>query len=501
MRNPHALENVVIVGGGTAGWMTAAALARLIPAGTAVTLVESDAIGTVGVGEATIPSIRQFNALLGIEEDALLAKTRGTIKLGIEFVGWTGDASRYFHPFGEHGIDLDGISFYALWRRLEEAGAVDDLQTYNINAVAARKGRFDRTVPGGAPLRSRLVHAYHLDASLYARFLRDYATQRGVLRIEGKVNDVSLRPLDGFVESLTLEGGRKIAGDLFIDCSGFAGLLIGGALKGGFTDWSHWLPCDRAIAVPTGGSPSLPPFTQATARSAGWQWRIPLQHRYGNGLVYSSAHLDHADALDLLLANLDGAPLAEPRTLGFTTGMRDRPWSKNCVAIGLSAGFLEPLESTSIHLIQTGISRLLACFPDRRWMDVDRRAFNEASRREFELVRDLLILHYVKNARPEPFWQAAREMAVPSSLEQRLAMFQRRGRVHVKADELFSEASWLSILLGQGARSEGWDTVADGADLLSLQAIFARMRDAISDVVDDMPTHQSYLASILSGHS
>ncbi len=488
------IRSVVIVGGGTAGWMTAAALARMVQAGVQVTLVESDAIGTVGVGEATIPPIQTFNAMLGIDEKDFLSRTRGSMKLGIEFVDWNAPGHRYLHPFGEYGFDIEGVKFHQIWQRLHAAGQASALDDYSLCAVACQLGRYDTPArDAGSPL-SRLVQAYHFDASLYARYLRDYAETRGVVRREGKIIDVALRGTDGFIESVTLEDGTALAADLFIDCSGFRGLLIEEALHTGYEDWTHWLPCDRALAVPTANAGPLAPYTRATARAAGWQWRIPLQHRTGNGYVYSSAHISDDEAAATLLANLEGEPLADPRPLRFVTGRRKLAWNRNCVAIGLSSGFLEPLESTSIHLIQAGISRLLALFPDAGWGDAERDTYNDFTRTQYEQVRDFVILHYKANGRDEPLWRHAREMAVPESLTRRIALFRNRGRVFRREDELFAETSWIAVMLGQGITPGGWDPLADALDPGQLRQMLDRVRATFRRAAEAMPAHADWLA-------
>jgi tryptophan 7-halogenase len=492
--NAPAIRRIVIVGGGTAGWMTAAALARMVRAGASVTLVESEAIGTVGVGEATIPPIQTFNAMLGIDEKDFLAHTQGSMKLGIEFADWNAPGHRYLHPFGEYGFDIEGVKFHQVWHRLHAAGQASALDDYSLCAAACARNRYDTPARDPASPLSRLVRAYHFDAGLYARFLRGYAEARGVVRREGKITRVSLRGEDGFVEAVTLEDGSRIEGELFVDCSGFRGLLIEEALHTGYEDWTHWLPCDRALAVPTANAGPLTPYTRATARPAGWQWRIPLQHRTGNGYVYSSAHVSDDEAAATLLANLEGEPLADPRPLRFTTGRRKLAWNRNCVAIGLSGGFLEPLESTSIHLIQAGIARLLALFPDTGWGDAERDAYNDFTRTQYEQVRDFVILHYKTNGRNEPFWRQVREMAVPESLSRRIDLFRNRGRVFRHDDELFAETSWIAVMLGQGVTPQGWDPLADALDPAQLQQMLDRIRATFRRAAEAMPDHAAWLA-------
>ncbi|HWH17234.1 MAG TPA: tryptophan halogenase family protein, partial [Allosphingosinicella sp.] len=373
----HDIRNIVIVGGGTAGWMAAAAFSRLLDSRSiAITLIESDEIGTVGVGEATIPPLIAYNNMLGINEDEFLAATKGTFKLGIEFVDWGAPGERYFHPFGPHGQDLQAVHFHQLYLRERKRRALPDIAEWSMSAVAAALGRYARPGPDARLPLSQLAYAFHFDAGLYARFLRGLAEGGGVRRVEGRIVDAARSGTSGHVEAVTLADGTRVAGDLFIDCSGFRGLLIEEKLGTGYEDWTKWLPCDRAVAVPSLYPGQPDPFTRSTARAGGWQWRIPLQHRMGNGIVYSSAHMADPDAEALLLGNLEGEPLAEPRRLSFTAGRRRQAWNRNVVSLGLSSGFVEPLESTSIHLIQSGIAKLLALFPDRRFNPVERDEYN-----------------------------------------------------------------------------------------------------------------------------
>ncbi len=492
--NAPAIRSVVVVGGGTAGWMTAAALARLTRADVTVTLVESEAIGIVGVGEATIPPIRSFNAMLGIDESDFLAHTQGSMKLGIEFVDWNRPGHRYLHPFGDYGFSVEGVRFHQIWHKLRAAGRAAPIDEYSMCAVAAGSNRYAAPAADQTSPLSQLVQAYHFDASLYAGYLRGYAEARGVVRREGKIEHVALRGEDGFIEAVTLEDGSRIEGELFVDCSGFRGLLIEEALHTGYEDWSHWLPCDRALAVPTVSAAPLTPYTRATARAAGWQWRIPLQHRTGNGYVYSSAHVSDDEAAATLLANLDGEPLGDPRPLRFATGRRKRAWNRNCVAIGLSSGFLEPLESTSIHLIQSGISRLLGLFPDSGWGDAERDSYNEFTAAQYAQVRDFVILHYKANGRDEPLWRQVRAMDVPESLKRRIDLFRNRGRIFRQDDELFAETSWIAVMLGQGITPQGWDPLADALDPDHLAGMLDRVRSTFRRAAEAMPDHAAYLA-------
>ena len=483
----------MIVGGGTAGWMAAAALARMRRAGIEVLLVESDEIGTIGVGEATIPPIRTFNAMLGIDENDFVARTQGTFKLGVEFDGWTRPDHSYLHPFGTFGADMEAVKFHQFWLKLRGSASIGAIDDYNLNAVAARLGRFQRPVADPRSILSTLTYAFHFDAALYAAYLRDHAEQRGVTRIEGKIVDVRLRGEDGFVESVLMDDGRTIEGDLFIDCSGFRGLLIEQALHSGYEEWTRWLPCDRAVAVPSSNSGPPRPYTRSVARSAGWQWQIPLQHRCGNGYVYSSRHISDDEATRTVLANLDGEPIAEPRVIRFTTGRRRKAWSRNVVALGLASGFMEPLESTSIHLVQAGISKLLAMFPDRGFNPILEAEYNRLTALQTEQIRDFLILHYKANERIEPFWSECRDMTIPDSLARRIELFRDAGRIFRHEDELFSEASWLAVLLGQNIMPARYDPVADTVDVESVRQTLLRMAPFIRKAGEAMPPHADFI--------
>ncbi|WP_081275023.1 tryptophan halogenase family protein [Xanthomonas graminis] len=490
------LRHIAIVGGGTAGWMAAAALVRVLGAGaTRITLVESEAIGTVGVGEATIPPIALFNALLGIDENAFLRATQGSFKLGIEFVDWLQPGQRYFHPFGTYGVDFGTVPFDGLWQRMHRAGRAAPLAAYSLNTLAAMRGRFMRPQQGDA-LLSRLGYAFHFDAALYARLLREYAEGRGVTRLEGKVEQVLRRSPDGAIASIVLACGTRIDADFFIDCSGFRGLLIEDAPGAGFVDWSHWLFNDRAVAVPSARASAFMPYTRSTAREAGWQWRIPLQHRTGNGYVYSSDYLSDDAATATLLANLDEQILAEPRTLRLRAGRRALFWSGNCLALGLAAGFLEPLESTSIHLIQAGIARFLEMLPDRAGNPADIRRYNRLMAQEFDSIRDFIILHFHATARPGAYWERARTMPIPDSLAERLQIFAHSGRVFREADELFSKTSWLAVMQGQGLSARGFDPLAAAMPDAEAAARLQRVAAAAAMAVERMPTH----ADVIRAH-
>lgn len=489
-----SIRRVVILGGGTAGWMTAAALShRLAGRGVEIELIESDAIGIVGVGEATLPHIRAFNTAMGIDEQALIDRTQATFKLGIQFVDWGRPGDRYIHPFGAYGEPIEGIDFHQVWAARRAGGDPTPLDDYSYPVRAAEACRFQRpTSDAGSPL-STFSYAFQFDASLYAAFLREVSCGRGVVRTEGKVVDHHLDAETGHVAALTLEGGRRIEGDLFVDCSGFRGRLIAQALDAGFEDWSHWLPCDSAFAVPCQTAAPVGPYTRATARQAGWQWRIPLQHRTGNGLVFSSAHLSDDAAQRTLMANLEGPALAEPRRLSFRTGRRRKLWDRNVVAIGLSGGFLEPLESTSIYLIQLGVTTLLDLFPDQAGMADDAREYNAIMALEFDRIRDFLVLHYVANQREEPFWREMREMAWPDSLSAKVEAFVSRGLLPDYDVGVFHPPSWLAVLVGQNIAPQGWDPRVDRLDPAGLSARLAGLRDAVRDAVDQTPDHMRFV--------
>jgi tryptophan halogenase len=488
------IRKVAIIGGGTAGWMTAAWLCKVLRANLEdIVLVESDEIGTVGVGEATVPSFRKFNAILGIDEDDLIRATRATFKLGIEFVDWGQIGDRYYHPFGPNGRTLNGLPFHALWHKGLQCGATAGLADYNLQALAARNGKFMRPTGTNSPL-STIAYAFQFDAALYARYLRRFSEDRGVARLEGKVVEVRQRAEDGFIESVALETGSRIEADLFVDCSGFQGLLIEKALKTGFVDWSLWLPCDRAFAVPCESNGPPAPVTRSTARAAGWQWRIPLQHRTGNGMVFSSAFMSDGEALDVLMSTLEGPPKSDPRLLRFRPGRREAFWVKNCVAIGLSAGFLEPLESTSLYLIQAAIGRLHAFFPDREFSQVDIDFYNAESIKEYEYVRDFIILHYKLTQRADSdFWNYCRNMDVPDRLTQKMHLFASRGRILEEDGEQFGLSSWLAVMVGQGLKPRQTHPLLSSMSDRDLLRWLDDIRQVVRACCDHMPAHTAYL--------
>ncbi|MEO1043897.1 MAG: tryptophan halogenase family protein [Pseudomonadota bacterium] len=485
---------LVIMGGGTAGWMAAAALSQYFSNALNITLIESEAIGTVGVGEATIPQIRLFNTGLGIDEAEFVRATAGTFKLGIEFVDWHRKGSSYIHGFGDVGAKVGLVPFYHYWLRYRAEGGNRDIDQLSLNVLAARARRFGRSGRQAGIVRS-LPYAYHFDALHYAAYLRRYAEQRGVMRREGRVVAAEQDTESGDITALSLESGETIAGDFFIDCSGFRGFLIGETLGSDYQDWSHWLPCDRAVAMPTTGDGRLEPFTRSTARGAGWQWHIPLQHRTGNGHVYCSAYMDSDAATQILLDNAPGDRLAEPRHLRFTTGKRREVWKNNCVALGLSSGFLEPLESTSIHLIQTGLARLMALFPGRQRAPHLIAEYNAQADEEYAAIRDFLILHYHATERDDTeFWRYCRTMAVPDSLQHKLDMFRSSGQIIRQHQELFDVTSWLQVMWGQGERAGAYHPMVDAVPAEELQSVVSKVAQDNVQQCNRLPVHANYIA-------
>ena len=488
--NP-TVRNVVIVGGGTSGWISAALLMKILGKAVSVTLVESDDIGTIGVGEATIPPILSLNKALALDERDFMRRSKATIKLGIQFENWGHPDNVYMHAFGTIGKDFPFCPFQHFWFRARETGGGGDLWDYSLNLQAARRGTFgfvqqQQDVPA-------LAYAYHFDAGLYAQYLRGESERMGAKRIEGTICRVNLDPESGHVTSVDLADGRSIAGDLFIDCSGFRGLLIQEALNTGYEDWSHWLPCDRAVAVPSERDERTTPYTRSIAHGAGWQWKIPLQHRNGNGMVYCSQEWSDDEAAERLLANLGTKQLAEPRVLRFKTGRRLRQWHGNVVSIGLASGFLEPLESTSIHLIQSGVVRLIKHFPFRGIKPAEVDEYNRQSRLEFEQVRDFIICHYHLNRRDEDFWRQCRRMPIPDSLARKLQLFRATGKIYREQEELFSEVAWLQVLVGQGIVPTDYHPLAGVLPEASLQEMLVNVRTVVQKPLPHLAPHDDFL--------
>ena len=491
----NPIRNIVIVGGGSAGWMTAAALSSLVsPRAVQITLIESEQIGTIGVGEATIPDVINFNAMLGISEQDFLRATNGTFKLGIEFANWGRLGESYFHPFGTHGVDMQGIDFHHFWLRYKDSHPDSAIEQFSLSAIAAKQGKF--VLPHNDPrsVLSQMRYAYHFDATAYARYLREYAEARGVKRIEGIVSDIALNSDTGFIESVGLQDGAHVAGDLFFDCSGFRSLLLGQTLGVSFKDWAHWLPCDTAQTVACERTGPLLPYTKSTAKSAGWQWRIPTQHRTGNGHIYASDLISDEDAIESLLGDLDGPAMGAPRKIKFRTGHRDKFWDKNCIAIGLSGGFLEPLESTSLFLIQEGISKFISLFPTADMPATIQAEYNRQLVTKFEQVRDFIILHYKATTRDDsPFWDYCRTMSIPDTLQRKIDLFQEAGRFFRYEDELFSKPSWVAVMLGQNVIPKSVDPIVSSLNEQDVLKSLGSMQSAMLGATTKMETHESFL--------
>jgi len=496
------IRSILIVGGGTAGWMAAASLVKsLANMNVSIRLLESERIGTVGVGEATLPPIIDFIRQLGIDENEMVHEIKATFKLGIGFRDWTRPGDFYFHPFGPTGTGMGSVSFPAYWLKMFLQGKAARLEEYSVQAVAAEQDKFMRPVHAPNTPLNKITYALHFDASLFARYLRRYAEARGVARTEGTVQRVSLRAADGFIESVILKTGEKIEADLFIDCSGFGGVLIEQALKTGFEDWTSWLPCDRALVVHSEHVVPPQPYTLVTARQAGWQWRIPLQHRVGNGYVYGSRFISDDAASETLLSNLDGKPLTDPMVLSFTPGRRRMAWNRNCIALGLASGFLEPLEATSIHLIQRGIAMLLRFFPDRDFAQPDIERYNKILKFEFERVRDFLLMHYRHTERKGTFWDRCRDIALTDSLKEKLELFCSHGRILREDTELFPVQSWLSVMIGQSIVPHAYDPMADTLDPRKIEANLEDIRTKAKQAADAMPQHLEFINRNCPAHS
>ncbi|MBC6402579.1 MAG: tryptophan 7-halogenase [Hyphomonadaceae bacterium] len=488
------VKEVVIVGGGTAGWITAAVLSSFLSGSLRIRLIESEQIGTVGVGEATIPQIQRLNALLGINEAGFMRATRGSFKLGIEFNNWGHVDESYLHTFGRTGVNLGHTGFHHYWIRAKSGGHKSEFRDYSLHDRSAYAHRFRHLPRVGKTGLSGLDYAYHFDAGRYALFLRRHAESQGVRRVEGRVVDVALDSGTGFISSVQMDGGESYEGDLFVDCTGFRGLLIGQALGVKYHDWSRWLPCNRAVAVSCEKEGPLLPYTKSTAHTAGWQWRIPLQHRTGNGHVFCDDHMSVDEATRILLDNLDGKPHSDPGVLKFTTGRRDVFWHKNCVAVGLASGFLEPLESTSIHLIQSNVSRLMELFPTRHMPRHSIDEYNKRTTREFDCIRDFLVLHYHRTDRTDSeFWTRCRTMKVPDTLTHKMNLFTETGIVYKDHEDLFSESSWVQVMLGQGLRPKAWHSMADRISDLQLSEFLNNVKTIIAKTVDKIPSHEDFV--------
>jgi tryptophan halogenase len=484
----NRIKKVVIAGGGTAGWMAAALLSKTMGKVLEITVVESEEIGTVGVGEATIPPLVSYLRLLKIKEQDFMAATQATFKLGISFENWKDVGEKYIHSFGTTGTDHWTAGFHHFWLKDRERGSKIDYGDYCLEVMAAREGKFSHLPKQG------LNYAFHLDATLFARLLRQFSEKLGVRRVEGKITEIDTHPETGFVKGLKMESGQVVEGDLFIDCTGFRGLLIEQALKTGYEDWTHWLPCDSALALQTESIIEPVPYTRAIAHSAGWQWRIPLQHRVGNGLVYSSQYMGDEEARKYLLKNIVGGHLAQPRLLKFTTGRRLKNWNRNVIALGLASGFVEPLESTSIHLIQQGMIRLMQLFPHKGIKQSDVDEYNKHSQIEIEYIRDFIILHYkVTNRQDTPFWRHCRDLDIPDSLANRIRLFKDTARVFRVREDLFKENSWVQVMLGQGIMPEQFHQVTNVMSDEELSRFMQDIRDRAMKTAAILPNHQAYV--------
>lgn len=492
--NKAQIKNVVIIGGGTAGWITASLLAKVLGKTLNITLIESEQIGIVGVGEATIPPIINFNSALGLDEKEFVKATQGTIKLGIQFENWNQPGDSYMHAFGDVGKSFPFCDFHHFWLKQRQQGDKSNFWDYSLNYQAAIQNKFAKFNQIKGTSLPGITYAYHFDASLYAKFLRKFSEGIGVKRIEGIVKTVKQNDETGYIESLQLENGQQIDGDLFVDCTGLAALLIEKTLHTGYEDWSHWLPCDRAVALPCESVKPIEPYTRSIAHDFGWRWRIPLQHRTGNGLVYSSKFISDKEAIETLRRNLDAPELATPRVIPFRTGRRRQQWHKNVIAIGLSSGFLEPLESTSIHLIQTAAIRLLKFFPHNGIKESEVAMYNRQSKMEFENIRDFIILHYKLNSRDDsPFWRHCQRMEIPESLQRKISLFSESGKVFREQDDLFTEIAWQQVMLGQGLLPEDFHPMTNTLSQHQIDDLMANLKTIIQKTVGQLPSHQDFL--------
>lgn len=487
MDNPK-VKRVVIAGGGTSGWLAAAALSKKLGEIIEITLIESEAIGTIGVGEATIPPMRTFHKLLGIDEQEFMRATAATFKLGIKFENWGALDDSYIHSFGQTGKETWLAGFHNFWLHGQARDLALPFSEYCLELQAAKAGKF-ATSP-----QSSINYAYHLDAGNYATYLRSFCRDLGLNHIEGKIVNVAQNPDNGFITALTLDSGEVIEGDLFIDCTGFRGVLIEQTLHTGYEDWSHWLPCDSAVAVQTQSVAPAAPYTRSIAHESGWQWRIPLQHRVGNGLVYCSKYMTDEDARALLLDNIQGETINEPRVIKYRTGRRRMGWNKNCIALGLSSGFVEPLESTSIHLLMMGVTRLMQLFPFSGIHESVAEEYNEQARVELEKIRDFIVLHYYATARDDsPFWRHCKSMSIPDSLRHRIDLFRETGRVFQSEGELFRVDSWTQVMMGQGIMPKEYHPMATMMSDQELKGLLDNISSGIQDAVARMPTHEQFI--------
>lgn len=495
------VSTIAIVGGGTAGWMAAASLSKVLSRDYySIVLIESQEIGAVGVGEATIPPIATFNKLLEIDIKELLRETKGTMKLGIEFLNWANQGDSYYHPFGTYGPDSHNVPFHQLWRKAYSRGLAGRLENYSLNAQMAIQKKFlePQKIPN-SPLAT-INYAFHFDASLYARYLRKYSEQRGVRRIEAKISSASMDGSSGNISRLHLDGHPDVQADFFIDCSGFRGLLIEQTLKTGYENWSKFLPCNSAKAIPSGRQLQIASHTQAIAHGFGWQWRIPLQHRTGNGIVYSNDFCSDEIAERTLLSNLDTAAVGEARQLRFTSGKRKRIWNKNCLSLGLASGFLEPLESTSIHLVQSALSKFIGIFPNFEKFDAEMTRFNYLMDREIEAIRDFIVLHYkATNREDTEFWRYCKNMEIPDSLQQKIDLYRSSGQLYRDGNELFSENSWLSVMEGQGIVPERQSPFCKVIDDQDMATTLRHTEGVVLNCIKTMPSHEDYIKRFLQG--